>query len=234
MINQAEIKNRILAGLPAIELERILPQLKPVELHHSQIVFRPGEIIEHVYFPDSSMVSLISESASGECVEVGVVGFEGMTGVSAVLGVNESPFQGLVQYPDGAMRMSVRDLRNEFNLGGALHSRVLRYVQALLLQTAQVAACNRLHSLSERLARWLLMTQDRCKCDDLPFTHEFLGLMLGTRRPGVTEAAIILQAEGHISYRRGNIHIIDREGLTEHSCDCYPVIKKEFDLLVAG
>ena len=234
MPTQIVFKNRILAGLSAIETERLLPQLTPVELHFGQILYGSGEVMEHVYFPDSSMVSLISATAGGDCVEVGVVGFEGMAGVSAVLGVEESPYEALVQYPNGAMRMSVSDLREEFNLGGALHARVLRYVQALLLQTSQVAACNRLHTLSERLARWLLMTQDRCKSDDLPFTHEFLGYMLGTRRPGVTEAAIILQAEGYISYRRGNIKLIDREGLIEHSCDCYPVIKTEFDVLVAG
>jgi len=226
-------KNKILAALPTMEYERLLPKLKPVELKLSQIVFRPGEVMEFVYFPDSSMVSLISETAAGDCAEVGVVGFEGMAGISCILGVDRSPYQGLVQYPNGAMRMTVKDLRNEFNLFGKLHAGLLRYVQGLLLQTSQVAACNSLHSVSERLARWLLMSLDRCQCNDLPFTQEFLGYMLGTRRASITEAALVLQAEGYINYRRGHIKILDRDGLIDHSCECYPVIKTEFDLLTA-
>ena len=234
MVQPAPPKNRILAGLPASDLERLLPQLEPVELQHGQILYMPGEVMKFVYFPEQSMVSLISATASGVYVETGIVGFEGMAGVSAVLGVDESPYQALVQYPDSALRMRVDHLREEFKLGGVLHANLLRYIQTLLLQTSQIAACNRLHSLSERLARWLLMSQDRCRTNDLPFTHEFLSLMLGTRRPGVTEAAIILQAEGSIQYRRGHIKITDREVLEDHSCECYPVIKKEFDLLMAS
>ena len=230
----APLNNRILDGLPEPELERLLPKLTPVELHHSQVLYTPGELMKFAYFPESSMVSLISTTGSGDSVEVGVVGFEGMAGISAVLGVNQSPYQALVQYPNGAMRISVHDLREEFELGGALQSRLLRYVQALLLQTSQIAACNRLHTISERLARWLLMSQDRCQCADLPFTQEFLSLMLGTRRPSVTEAAVILQTEGSIHYRRGNIKILDREGLEEHSCECYEVVKTEFDSLIAS
>jgi CRP-like cAMP-binding protein len=124
-------------------------------------------------------------------------------------------------------------LRQEFKRAGELHDRLLRYTQGLLLQTSQVAACNRLHSVSERLARWLLMSYDRCVCEDLPFTQEFLSLMLGVRRAGVTEAALILQTEELIRYKRGHITILDRPGLEEHSCDCYEVVKAEFDLLVA-
>jgi CRP-like cAMP-binding protein len=180
------------------------------------------------------MVSLISSTASGDSVEVGVVGFEGMAGISSVLGVDESPFRAIVQYPNGAMRMTMQDLRKEFSRGGAMQAGLLRYAQALLLQTSQVAACNRLHTISERLARWLLMSQDRCQCDDLPFTQEFLSLMLGARRPSVTEAAVVLQAEGYIHYRRGHITIVDRPGLLEHSCECYEVVKNEFDSLTAA
>jgi hypothetical protein len=204
MSTQLAPKNRILASLPTRDYERLSPQLKPVELHHSQILYRTG-----------------------------VVGFEGVAGISCVLGVDKSPYEALVQYPNGALRMRVADLRTEFKLAGVLHSRLLRYVQGLLLQTSQVAACNRLHTVSERLARWLLMSQDRCLCEELPFTHEFLSLMLGTRRASVTEAAIILQAEGYIHYRRGHIKILDRPGLLDHTCDCYPVVKTEFDLLIA-
>jgi CRP-like cAMP-binding protein len=227
-------ENYILSQLPPEDYERIAHQLEPVELPHGQIVQQAGEPIEHVYFPLNSMISLISHTPAGESVEVGIVGFEGMAGVSAILGVDTSPHEGLVQIPDGAMRMSVTALREEFKRAGALHDLLLRYTQGLLLQTSQVAACNRLHSVSERLARWLLMSDDRCACDDLPFTQEFLALMLGVRRAGVTEAALILQTEGYIHYRRGHIQIIDRDGLSDYTCDCYEVVKAEFDLLVGA
>lgn len=178
------------------------------------------------------MVSLVSHTAAGESVEVCVVEFEGMAGISAVLGVDRSPYEAMVQIPDGGTRMNVRVLREEFKRAGALHHLLLRYTQGLLLQTSQIAACNRLHSVSERLARWLLMSYDRCVCEDLPFTHEFLSLMLGVRRAGVTEAAVILQTDGYINYHRGHIRIIDREGLAQYACDCYSIVKEEFDLLV--
>jgi CRP-like cAMP-binding protein len=156
-----------------------------------------------------------------------------MSNISAVLGVSKSPHEAVVQIPDGAMRLPVRVLLDEFKRAGALHNLLLRYMQGLLLQTSQIAACNRLHSISERLARWLLMSNDRCVCDDLPFTQEFLSLMLGVRRAGVTEAALVLQTEECISYKRGHIQIIDRQALEDYSCDCYAVIKEEFDLLIA-
>ncbi len=227
-------KNHILASLPGCDYERILPHLQRVQLHHSDILFKAGDDMKYVYFPESSMISLIAQTVAGESVEVGVVGFEGIAGISCVLGVDRSPYEALVQYPDGAMRMSVHDVRAEFDRGGELQARLLRYVQGLLLQTSQIAACNRLHVVSERLARWLLMSHDRCQCDDLPFTQEFLGYMLGTRRASVTQAAVILQAEGYIHYRRGHIKILDRPGLLDHTCECYPIVKTEFDLLIAA
>ena len=226
-------ENHILSRLPREDHERLRPHLEPVELRHGQILHEAGEIMEYVYFPRNAMVSLISHTAGGESVEVGVVGFEGMAGVSAVLGVDRSPHEAMVQIPDGGMRMPMRVLREEFKRAGALHDLLLRYTQGLLVQTSQIAACNRLHSVAERLARWLLMSYDRCVCEELPFTHEFLALMLGVRRAGVTEAAIILQTEGYINYRRGHIKIIDREGLEDFSCDCYEIVKTEFDLLIA-
>ena len=228
-----QIENHILASLPREDYERLRPHLEPVELRHSQILHEAGAIMEYVYFPQNAMVSLISHTASGESVEVGVVGFEGITGISAILGVNKASHEAMVQIPDGALRMPVAALREEFKRGRALHDLLLRYTQGLLLQTSQVAACNRLHSLAERLARWLLMSHDRCACEDLPFTQEFLALMLGVRRAGVTEAAVVLQTEGYITYRRGHITIIDREGLEQYTCDCYEIVKAEFDLLIA-
>jgi CRP-like cAMP-binding protein len=207
--------------------------LEPVELRLGAVLHESGEAMKYVYFPVNAMISLVSHTPGGDSVEVGVVGFEGVAGISAVLGVDISPHEALVQVPNGGSRLSVQGLREEFNRGRALQRLLLRYTQGLLLQTSQVAACNRLHSLSERLARWLLMSYDRCVCDDLPFTQEFLSFMLGVRRAGVTEAAIILQAEGYIHYRRGHIQILDRPGLESYSCECYQVVKAEFDLLIA-
>jgi CRP-like cAMP-binding protein len=229
-----QFQNHILASLPPEEYERLAPHLEPVNLPHGKVIQEAGGQITHVYFPERSMVSLVSHTPEGESVEVGIVGFEGMVSISAVLGVDISPHEMLVQVPDNALRLPVGALREEFKRADALHDLLLRYTQGLLLQTSQIAACNRLHSLSERLARWLLMSQDRCVCDDLPFTQEFLSLMLGVRRAGVTEAALILQAEELIRYKRGHITIIDRQGLEEHTCDCYGVVKAEFDLLVGS
>ena len=231
-LNQS-IPNRILAALPEEDYERLSPHLEPVELRHSEILYEAAGFMKHVYFPSNSMVSLISQMSDGSGAEVGVTGFEGMVGISSVLGVDKSPHEAMVQIPDGAMRMKSSILLEEFKRGGALHDLLLRYVQMLLLQTSQIAACNRLHSVSERLARWLLMSQDRRKdCDDLPFTHEFLALMIGVRRAGVTEAALVLQGEGLIKYRRGDIKILDRAGLEDFSCECYRIIKDEFDRLL--
>lgn len=235
-LNQHSIPtdNHILRSLPPADYERILPHLKPLQFFHSEVLFESDQTIESVYFPNFGIMSLVAQDTQGQSVEVGIVGFEGVVGVSAALGVDKSPYQIVVQLPNSGFRMNVREFQDEFKRGGALQDLVLRYTHGLLLHTSQVAVCNRLHSLSERLARWLLMSSDRCKCVELPFTHEFLSLMLGVRRAGVTEAAIILQTEGYITYRRGHITIIDKQGLEEHSCECYPVLKKEFALVVGA
>jgi len=201
-------------------------------LSHGEVVQEADAYIQSVIFPNLAIMSLVAQDVTGQSVEVGIVGFEGVIGLSAVLGTDKSPFQVLVQLPDSGFRMNVRAFQDEFKRGGGLHDSVLRYTHSLLLHTSQLAVCNRLHSLSERLARWLLMSEDRCKCLDLPFTHEFLSLMLGVRRAGVTEAAIILQTEGYIKYRRGQITILDREGLEEHTCECYQVLREDFQSLV--
>jgi CRP-like cAMP-binding protein len=231
--SRPQLQNHILASLPPEEYGRLAPHLEFVELTHGKVIQEAGEHIEHIYFPEKAMVSLISQTPDGATIEVGLVGFEGMAGVSAVLGVSRSPYEMLVQVADGALRLPVAALRDEFRRAGTFHDLILRYTQALLLQTSQIAACNRLHSVLECLTRWLLMSDDRCVCEDLPFTHEFLSLMLGVRRAGVTEAAMILQTDDCIRYKRGHIQITDRKALEEHSCECYPVIKAEFDLLIA-
>ena len=223
--------NQILAALPPAEYEQLSSHLEHVELAHGQILYDAGEVIDYVYFPINAMISLVSTLPSGASAEVGVTGFEGLAGLPIILGVDRTPHECLTQIPGDARRMKAGALAAEFQRGGRLQALLLRYTQALLLQTSQVAACNDLHTVSERLSRWLLMSHDRCMCDELPLTHEFLSLMLGVRRSGVSEAAIILQAEGFIHYRRGHITITDRPGLETFACECYPILKAEFDRL---
>jgi CRP-like cAMP-binding protein len=225
-------KNNILASLPAEDLQRLSPHLEPVELRLGQILYEAGGKIDYVYFPLNSMVSLISQLSDGSSIEIGVVGYEGMLGIYTVLGVDKTPHEGMVQIPGDALRVKTSVVVDEFKRGGALHDLLLRYLQMLLVQTGQIAACNRLHTIGERLARWLLMSRDRCVCDDLPFTHDFLAIMLGIRRAGVTEAAIILQTEEFIRYRRGHITILDRAGMEDYTCECYRIVKDEFDRLI--
>ena len=222
-------ENRILAALPREDYDRLAPHLEPVALPYGQTIYHTDDPIEHVYFPVNSMVSVVSQMADGSCVEVGVTGFEGMVGLPALLGVDRSPHECMAQIPDGAVRARAGAIKAEFKRGGALHDLLLRYTQSLLLMTAQTAACNRAHTVSERLARWLLLSHDRCVCEDLPLTQDFLSMMLGTRRAGVTEAAIVLQTEELIKYKRGHIVITDRPGLEEFACECYGVLKADFD-----
>lgn len=224
-------RNRILSALSPDDYERIAPHLEAVELTSGQVLYEIGKPIEQVYFPTNSMVSLVAQMSAGQSVEVGITGFEGMVGLSALLGVEESPYTAMVQVPDGALRLSVAKAKREFKRGGAFHDLLLRYTQSLMLMTSQVAACNRVHTNAERLARWLLMTHDRCPRDILPLTQRFVAMMLGTHRERVTEAAVVLQTEGLIKYRRGNITVEDRAGLEEFACECYWIIKAEFDRL---
>lgn len=227
-------ENRILNALSTEEYGRLAPHLEYINTHHGQILYQTDQTIDYVYFPDKAMISLVSQMEKGGSVEVGVVGFEGMAGLPCVLGVEESPHETMVQIQDGMARMPAHLLREEFRRGGALQDVLLRYTQSLLLMTSQVAACNRAHSVEERLARWLLMCHDRCLCEDLPLTHDFLSMMLGVRRAGVTTAALALQAEGLIHYARGHIQITNREGLEDYTCECYRMMKAEFDRVTSG
>jgi CRP-like cAMP-binding protein len=224
--------NRILAALPAEEYARLDPHLMPVTLALRQSIYKPLEPITHVYFPENAMISVVANMHGGESVEVGVVGREGITGLPALLGVDATPNESMVQLADGALKMRAEVAREEFRRGRVFQDLILRYVQASTIQISQSVACNRLHSLVERLARWLLMTHDRAASDELALTQEFLSMMLGVRRAGVTEAAINLQADGYISYRRGHITILDRAGLEEASCECYRIVKAEYERIL--
>jgi CRP-like cAMP-binding protein len=223
--------NRILDALPPEDYERLAAHLQPVSFTLGQVLYHPEQRIDYLYFPLGSMISTVSRLSDGTSVEVGVTGFEGVLGIPALLGVAESPHDCMVQLPDGAIKVKVEAMKSEFKRGGALHDLLLRYTQSLILMTSQLATCNRAHTVGERLARWLLMTQDRCPLDVLPLTQEFLAMMLGTRRAGVTNAAILLQAAGVINYRRGHITITDRHGLEVSACECYSILKKDFDRL---
>lgn len=221
--------NHILASLPADEYERLEPHLEPFEMTRGLTLYHSHGAIPYLYFPNNSMVSVVSVLADGSMVEAGVVGREGVAGIPALLGAESTPHESMVQLPGDGVRIKTKTLLEEFKRGGVLHDSVLRYTHALLTQVAQTAACNRMHTIEERLARWLLMTHDRAAGDHLPLTQEFLAMMLGTRRAGVTGAAIALQAENLIRYHRGNITVLDRQGLEDFSCECYGLVKAEFD-----
>jgi CRP-like cAMP-binding protein len=226
-------RNRILAALPPADYKRIAGQLEPVELAHGELFYETGQPIKHVYFPNNMMSSLVSQMANGENVEVGIIGFEGMVGLPIVLGVTNAPHETMAQIAGPALRLEAEALVDEFNRGGMMHQLLLRFTHLLMMQMGQSAACNRLHTIEERLARWLLMSHDRLEGDDLPLTQEFISMMLGVRRAGVTSAAVALQTEGFIRYRRGHITIIDRPGLEDFSCECYAVIKTDFDSMTS-
>jgi CRP-like cAMP-binding protein len=227
-------ENRILNALPDEEYERLAPHLEFGNANHGQILYQMEQTIDYIYFPNRAMISLVSQMSDGGSVEVGIVGFEGMVGLPCVLGLDKSPHETMVQIQDGAARMPAHLLRAEFKRGGVLQDVLLRYTQSLLYLTSQIAACNRAHSVEERLARWLLMCHDRCLCEDLPLTHEFLSMMLGVRRAGVTTAALALQAEELIHYTRGHIQLANRPSLEDYACECYALLKAEFDRVTSG
>ena len=220
--------NWLLAALPELELERLRPHLRSTSLPVGQILHESGECIERVYFPDSGMVSLVLTSGDGTNVEVGIVGREGMVGTAALLQSNQTISQAIVQIAGCGWRLPAEVLRAEFKRGGLLQDQMLRYAQTLLMQTSQTALCNRLHTVEERLARWLLMAHDCVQSDTIGLTQEFIADMLGTRRTGVTIAAGVLRQEGLIDYTRGYIKITDHEGLKSAACECYPILHKQF------
>jgi CRP-like cAMP-binding protein len=224
------ISNRLLAALALEDLDTLRAQLEPVPLPHKQTLSSPGAPIDHVYFVEEGMVSLV-QPLQGCMIEVGVTGKEGFFGVPVLLGADTSPLEAMVQIPGSALRIEASAFREEAGRSIALSGLLLRYAQALQIQVSLSAACNGRHPLPERLARWLLMARDRAPNDELPLGHEFLSMMLGVRRAGVTVALSTLKADGLIGNTYGRVTIIDRHGLEAASCECYRIVRTEYERL---
>ena len=221
-----------MAALPESELQRWLPQLEPIDLALGQVLYESGASMPYVYFPTSAIVSLLYVLEDGASAEIAVVGFEGLVGVSIFMGGGSTPSRAVVQSAGAGYRMRAEVMKAEFEHSGAVVHLLLRYTQALITQMAQTAVCNRHHSLDQQLCRWLLLSLDRLQGDRLVMTQELIANMLGVRREGVTEAALKLQKAGLISYARGHINVMDRTGLEARTCECYEVVKKEYDRLL--
>jgi CRP-like cAMP-binding protein len=226
------LRNALLARLARSELEKISPDLEPVEMPFKKVVCEPGEAIRHVYFMTKGVLSMVNEPNPGEVVEFATIGREGMFGVPVLLGTTSIPSRAVVQVPGEALRMSVANFRRGIERSSDLNKLLLRYTMALLNQIAQITSCNRLHEVQERCARWLLQTHDRLESDSFPLTHEFLAQMLGVHRPTVTVAAGMLQKAGLIDYTRGVLRVVDRKGLEQASCTCYRLINGEYERLL--
>jgi CRP-like cAMP-binding protein len=224
--------NHLLAALPAAEWQRWQPHLEWVAMPLGQVMYESGRPMSHVYFPTTAIVSLLYVMESGASAEIAVVGHEGLVGVSLFMGGESTPSRAVVQSAGEGWRMRAALLKEEFNNSHVVVHLLLRYTQALITQMSQTAVCNRHHSLDQQLCRWLLLSLDRLQGSDLVMTQELIANMLGVRREGVTEAALKLQKNGLIRYARGHITVLDRPGLEARTCECYAVVKKEYDRLL--
>jgi CRP-like cAMP-binding protein len=229
---QASFRNRLLAVLPPEDRAFLCPYLDHVDLPLKKVLFACGEPITHIYFPEAGLGSVTANLGDGAIVEVGLVGSEGMVGLPIVLGATTSSNECLIQIAGHGHSLRAATLRVAMEQSPALTALLLRYAQAFHGQVAQTAACNARHHIEERLARWLLMCHDRCEGDRLPLTHEFLAIMLGVRRSGVTVAAGALQRGGIITYERGCIIVLDRPGLESTACECYRTVRQQFEELL--
>jgi len=226
-VKSPPIANKLLAALPKKEYQALQSRLEETPLVFEEFIYRPNELISDVYFPNSGIISLLAGVDAHGTLEVGLVGNEGMLGLSVFLGVNSSGNRAVVQGAGSAMKMRATALRKQCDKGGALPRLLQRYAHSVLTQITQSAVCNQFHSVDARLARWLLMTHDRIADDEFQLTQEFLSNMLGVRREGVSKAAGKLQKRNLITYSRGRLKVLDRAGLEATSCGCYEIIKKE-------
>jgi CRP-like cAMP-binding protein len=232
MVEAQPQQNHLLEALPAAEAQRWLPLLESVELPLGSVLYESGGALSHVYFPTTSIVSLLYVLENGASAEIAVVGNEGVVGISLFMGGESTPSRAVVQSAGNGLRLKAPIMKEEFNRAGAVLHLMLRYTQALITQMAQTAVCNRHHSLDQQLCRWLLLSLDRLQGNELAMTQELIANMLGVRREGVTEGALKLQHAGLIQYARGHITVLDRVGLEKRSCECYAVVKKEYDRLL--
>jgi CRP-like cAMP-binding protein len=224
--------NQLLAALPDADWQRWQPQLEAVAMPLGQVLYEPGATLSHVYFPGSSIVSLLYVMENGASAEIAVVGNEGIIGISLFMGGESTPGRAVVQSAGQGYRLRAQIVKDEFNSAGPVLHLLLRYIQALITQMAQTAVCNRHHALDKQLCRWLLLSLDRLPDNELVMTQELIANMLGVRREGVTEAAHKLQESGLIRYARGRITVLDRGGLEKRTCECYAVVKKEYERLL--
>jgi CRP-like cAMP-binding protein len=225
-------KNHLLAALPEAEWARWQPHLEPAAMPLGKSLYESGAKLSHVYFPTTSIVSLLYVMEDGASAEIAVVGNEGLVGVSLFMGGESTTSRAVVQSAGHGFRLRSSLMMEEFNRAGPVMHLLLRYTQALITQMAQTAVCNRHHSLDQQLCRWLLLSLDRLNSNDLVMTQELIANMLGVRREGVTEAAGNLQRDGLIEYRRGHIKVLDRAGIEQRACECYAVVKTEYDRLL--
>jgi CRP-like cAMP-binding protein len=226
------IQNHLLAALPQEEYQRLLPKIESVNFELGKVVYHYAQQMEYLYFPTTSMVSLLYTMTDGMTAEVGLTGNEGVVGIALFLGGDTAPNQAVVQIGGAALRLSAKTVQEEFKRGEVFQQVLLRYTQALITQISQTAICNRLHPVEQRFCRWLLLSHDRVKTDELVMTQELIATMLGGRRESVTVAAGRLQDEGLIQYARGHITILDRKGLEDSVCECYAVVKNEYQRLL--
>ncbi len=224
--------NQLLASLPPAELLRWQALLEPVAMPLGHVLYESGQSLGHVYFPTTAIVSLLYVMESGASAEIAVAGFEGVVGISLFMGGDTTPNRAVVQSAGAGFRLRAADIKEAFNRSPAVMRLMLRYTQALITQMSQTAVCNRHHSLDQQLCRWLLLSLDRLKSNDLVMTQELIANMLGVRREGVTEAALSLQKACLISYARGHIRVLNRPGLENRTCECYAVVKTEYDRLL--
>ena len=229
-----QVGNKLLAALPSEEYERLRPDLQQVSFSLGKVVYEFGGQLDYVYFPTTVIVSLLYTMENGASAEMGLTGNDGVVGIALFMGGGTMPNRAVVQSAGEALRLKAKLLQDEFARGGKFQQLLLRYTQALITQISQTAVCNRLHSVDQQLCRWLLLSHDRVQADELIMTQELIADMLGVRREGVTVAAGRLQDAGAISYVRGHIKILNRQKLEQTVCECYRVVKNEFDRLLGS
>jgi CRP-like cAMP-binding protein len=227
-------RNHLLAALPPAELANLASQMSMETVRLGESIYESGAPLKQVFFPVDSVISLLYVMLDGSSAEIAVVGFEGVVGVSLFMGGNTTPSRAIVQSAGNSLVLSAKHVHDEFARGGPLHSLLLRYTQALITQMAQTAVCNRHHTVDQQLCRWLLLSLDRLQSNEILMTQQLIADMLGVSRGGVTEAAGKLQAAGIIDYARGRITVKDRHGLEQAVCECYSVVRKEYDRLLPG